>query len=59
MLLCVAGVILAMLRDDERPRRPLLVTLAVVALGAMVCCVLASTTGVETTMVNPVPSGSP
>jgi len=59
VLLCAAGVVLALLRDDERPRGRLLVVLATVTLGALVCCVLASTMGVEATMVNPVPSGSP
>lgn len=54
--LCVLGVVLALLHDPERPRRPMLVALGVVAAFAVVTAVLAITTGVQDVMINPLPS---
>ncbi|MPZ74624.1 MAG: hypothetical protein GEU74_15625 [Nitriliruptorales bacterium] len=56
-LLCSAGVLVALLRDDERPRGRLIVALAAVGVAAAVACVLAVTGGVQETMFNPLPSG--
>lgn len=58
VLLCVAGVLLALLRDRDAERRPLALGLGVVLAAAAVCTVLAMTTGVEQTLVNPVPSST-
>jgi hypothetical protein len=55
VLLCIAGVLLALLHD-EGPRRRLLIALGVVGACAVLACVLACTTGVDHTMVNPVHS---
>jgi hypothetical protein len=55
--LCVTGVVVAMLHDDEAPRRPLRLALAGCVLVAVATVVLAATTGVDETWVNPLPSG--
>jgi hypothetical protein len=54
-LLCVLGVLLALI-PAEGPRRRLVVATIGVAVLAAVVCVIASTTGVGHTMVNPVHS---
>lgn len=57
LLLCVAGLLVAMLHDPESDRRTMrwwLVTVLALAAGATV---LAMTTGVQPEMVNPVRSG--
>lgn len=56
-LLCAAGLLIALLRDDEHPRRRLTLVLVAVGVVAVVCCVLAITGGVQHTLVNPFPSG--
>jgi CHASE2 domain-containing sensor protein len=56
LLLCALGVLVALLRDDEHPRRRLTTWTVVVAGLAVVCCVLAMLTGVDATMVNPLHS---
>lgn len=56
-VLCVIGVLVAMLRDDESDRRGLLRLLAVVGVVAVVLVVLTITGGYDETMVNPLPSG--
>ncbi len=56
LLLCVLGVLVALLRDDEHPRRQLMTWTVVVAGLAVVSCVLAMVTGVDATMVNPLQS---
>jgi hypothetical protein len=58
VLLCLAGVLLALLRDHDADRRPLAIALGVVLCAAAVCTVLAMTTGVDQTVVNPVPSST-
>lgn len=54
-LLCVLGGVVALIPGDGR-RRQLWIGAGVVAVLAVAACVLASTTGVGHTMVNPVPS---
>ena len=54
--LCVLGVLMALYRDPEPPRRNLRIAIGVVATAAVVLCLLAMTTGVQEVMVNPVPS---
>ena len=56
VVLCALGVVLALLHDRERPRRPLLILLGVIALVAVVTATLAITTGVQDVMINPLPS---
>jgi hypothetical protein len=56
VVLCALGVVLALLHDPERPRRPLLMALGVIAAIAVVSAVLAITTGVQDVMINPLPS---
>ncbi len=56
-LLCAVGVLVALLRDDEHPRRRVALVLVAVGVVAVVCCVLAITGGVQHTLVNPLPSG--
>lgn len=56
--LCVLGVLIALYRDPEPPRRGLRVAIAVTAACAAVLCLLAMTTGVQEVMINPVPSAS-
>ena len=56
-LLCAAGILVALLHDDEHPRRRLALVLVAVGVVAVVCCVLAITGGVQHTLVNPLPSG--
>lgn len=58
ILLCLAGVLLALLRDPDADRRPVAIGLGVVLSAAAICTVLAMTTGVEQTLVNPVPSST-
>jgi hypothetical protein len=57
-LLCVLGVLLALI-PAEGPRRQLVAATIGVAVLAVVVCVIASTTGVQHTMVNPVHSFNP
>lgn len=56
LALCALGVVLALLHDRERPRRQLLVALAVIVVLAVTSAVLAITTGVPEVMINPLPS---
>ena len=56
VVLCALGVVLALLHDRERPRRPLLVALGVIVVVAAVTAVLAITTGVQEVIINPLPS---
>ncbi|WP_433156987.1 hypothetical protein [Kribbella sp. CA-247076] len=56
LVLCALGVVLALLHDRERPRRPLLIALGVIVVVAAVTAVLAITTGVQEVMINPLPS---
>jgi hypothetical protein len=56
--LCVLGVLVAVLHDREVDRTRLLPALGVVAGAAVVLGVLAMTQGVQSTMVNPLPSDS-
>jgi hypothetical protein len=58
VMLCVAGVLLALLRDRDADRRPLAIALGVALAAAAICTGLAMTTGVEQTLVNPVPSST-
>ncbi len=58
VLLCIAGVLVALLRDREVDRHPLAIALGVVLVAAAVCTGLAMTTGVESTLVNAVPSST-
>lgn len=58
VLLCVAGVLVALLRDRDVDRRPLAIALGAVLVAAAACTGLAMTTGVESTLVNPVPSST-
>ncbi|MFC5264929.1 hypothetical protein ACFPJ1_22675 [Kribbella qitaiheensis] len=58
-VLCALGVVIALLHDREQPRRKLVIALAVLAVVAVVTCTLAITTGVQETMINPLPSGQP
>jgi len=55
--LCIIGVLVAMLRDDESDRRGLLRLLAVVGVAAVVLVVFTITGGYDDTLVNPLPSG--
>lgn len=57
VLLCAGGLVVALLRDDQQPRQRLARLLAVIAVLAAACCVLAITQGVQSTIVNPLPSG--
>jgi hypothetical protein len=59
LALCGLGVVLALLHDREQPRDKLVVTLAVIAVLAVATSVLSITTGVQDTMINPLPSGKP
>ena len=59
VVLCALGVVIALLHDRERPRKNLMIALAVLTVLAVVTCVLAITTGVQETMINPLPSGRP
>jgi hypothetical protein len=56
-VLCVIGVLVAMLRDDESDRRGLFRLLVVVGVVAVVLVVLTITGGYDETLVNPLPSG--
>ncbi|MFI7064254.1 hypothetical protein ACIBL3_24915 [Kribbella sp. NPDC050124] len=56
LVLCALGVVLALLHDRERPRRPLLIALGVIAALAVVTATLAITTGVQDVMINPLRS---
>jgi hypothetical protein len=56
LLLCAGGVLIALLRDDERPRGRLLGALGVVAVLALVVCLMAMTHGPQHTLVNPLHS---
>jgi len=56
-LLCVAGVLVAMLHDPEGDRRRLRWWLVVTLVLAAAATALAMTTGVQPEMINPVPSG--
>lgn len=56
-LLCVAGVLLAMLHDPEGDRRRLTWWLVATLVVAVVATTLAMITGVQPEMVNSVPSG--
>jgi hypothetical protein len=55
--LCALGVVLALLHDREQPRNKLVVALVAISVIAVVTCVLAITTGIPETMINPLPSG--
>jgi len=55
--LCALGVVLALLHDREQPRNKLVVALVAISAIAVVTCVLAITTGIPETMINPLPSG--
>jgi hypothetical protein len=57
--LCGLGLGLALLHDRERARTRLTVAIGVLGVVAVVCCVLAITTGVQADMINPLPSGQP
>ena len=57
LALCVIGVLVALLKDDESPREGLVKLLAVAGVVAVVLCVLAITGGYQETLVNPLPSG--
>jgi hypothetical protein len=54
--LCVIGVLVALLRDDEAPRRGLVRVLAGTGVVAVILCVLTITGGYDETQVNPLPS---
>lgn len=54
LLLCVAGILVAMLHDPEGDRRPLRWWLVTVLVLAVAATALAMTTGVAPEMVNPV-----
>lgn len=56
VVLCALGVVLALLHDRERPRRPMLLLLGVIAICAVVTATLAITTGVQDVMINPLRS---
>jgi hypothetical protein len=56
VLLCAGGVLIALLRDDERPRGRLLAALGGVAVAALVVCVIAMNHGPQHTLVNPLHS---
>ncbi len=58
LMLCVVGVLVAMYRDVESDRRRLRLGLVVAVLLAVAAMVLAMTTGVQTELVNPVPTGT-
>jgi hypothetical protein len=57
-LLCGLGAVVSLIPGDG-PRRSLRLAAGVVAILAVVACVLASTTGVTHTMINPVHSFNP
>jgi len=54
--LCVLAVLAIVLHDRESPRRPVLVLAAGVGAAALVAVGLAMWTGVDHTLVNPLPS---
>jgi hypothetical protein len=58
--LAVVGLVFAtiVMRDRDGDRRQLAIALGVTLCAAAVCTVLAMTTGVEQTLVNPVPSST-
>lgn len=57
VLLCVAGVLVAMLHDPEGDRRTLRLSLVAILVLAVAATALAMTTGVQPEIINPVPSG--
>lgn len=57
-LLCGLGAVVSLIPGDGR-RRPLQLTAGAVAILAIVACVIASTTGVPHTVINPVHSFNP
>ena len=58
VFLCVLGVLVALYRDPEPPRRNLRIAIGVTAACAVALCLLAMTTGVQEVMINPVPSSA-
>ena len=56
-LLCLGGVLMAMLHDPEGDRRRLGWWLVLTVCLALAATTLAMTTGVQAELVNPVPSG--
>ena len=54
--LCAVGVIVALLHDRENRRNSLVTALVVAGALAVVFCVLAMTTGVQSEMINPLES---
>jgi hypothetical protein len=56
--LSAMGLLAALAHDRERPRHPLIVAGAVVLVVSVVSCALAMTTGIDSTLVNPLPGPS-
>ena len=56
LALCALGILVALYRDREQPRERLRMGIIVTAIVALVLGVVTMTTGVQETMVNPVPS---
>ncbi|MEZ5117700.1 MAG: hypothetical protein R2737_15680 [Candidatus Nanopelagicales bacterium] len=54
--LCALGILVALYRDRERPRERLRVGIVVTTIAAVVLGVITMTSGVQETMVNPIPS---
>ena len=56
-MLCVGGLVVALLRDDQPTHRRLVWLLAVIVVLAAACCFLAITQGVRSTIAYSLPSG--
>ena len=50
-MLCAGALVVALLRDDQQPRARLVRLLGVIGVLAAVCCYLAITEGVRSTIV--------